>query len=242
MQQHGTLNPRPRDVIEPLFRENEFFDARDLVQVKYEMLRRVRVDGTSVSQSTTLFGFSRPSYYQAQMAFQEGGLVGLISGKRGHKGAHKLNTEVLDFVDQAQATQPAPRLTELARLIEEHCGFHVHQRSIQRAIAPKKTDAEEASPALIRIGKEDLVSSLGGFAPASVGTRRAVSRTGTGGAPAGRNGSWIELWSKCVPPPKSVREGSTGTSAHSVPPELRGEIASILAGLALSYQRTEANT
>jgi hypothetical protein len=34
---------------------------RDLVQVKYEMLRRVRVDGHSVSQSATGFGLSRPS-------------------------------------------------------------------------------------------------------------------------------------------------------------------------------------
>jgi transposase len=141
LQQHGTLNPRPRDVTDPLFQENEFFDGRDLVQVKYEMLRRVRVDGTSVSQSATLFGFSRPSYYQAQMAFEEDGLVGLIPEKRGPKGAHKLNTEVLDFVAQAQATQPAPRLTELARLIEERFGFHVHPRSIERALSRRKKNA-----------------------------------------------------------------------------------------------------
>ena len=44
LQRQGTLNPRPQDVTVPLFQENEFFDARDLVQVKYEMLRRVRLD------------------------------------------------------------------------------------------------------------------------------------------------------------------------------------------------------
>jgi hypothetical protein len=35
--QQGTLNPRTAAVQDPLFAPGEFFDARDLVQVKYEM-------------------------------------------------------------------------------------------------------------------------------------------------------------------------------------------------------------
>ena len=108
------------------------------MQVKYEMLRRVRVERISVSQSAAAFGFSRPSYYQAQLAFVQEGLVGLIPQKRGPRQAHKLNMEVLDFVVQAQATQPAPRFSELARMIEERFGFHVHPRSIERALSRRK--------------------------------------------------------------------------------------------------------
>ena len=37
----GTLNPAPEKIRDPKFREGEFFDPRDAVQVKYEMLRRV---------------------------------------------------------------------------------------------------------------------------------------------------------------------------------------------------------
>ena len=44
-----TLNPRPEAVVDEGFRGSEFFDARDLVQVKYEMVRRVEADGVSVS-------------------------------------------------------------------------------------------------------------------------------------------------------------------------------------------------
>src|SRR5947208_7238689 len=44
-----TLNPRPEAVVDDGFRSSEFFDARDLVQVKYEMVRRVEADGSSVS-------------------------------------------------------------------------------------------------------------------------------------------------------------------------------------------------
>ena len=95
---------------------------------------------------------------------------------------------------------------------------------------------------MICVGKEDLVSRYEDLRLEALG-RGGLSR-GLGLAVLLREGmgSWIELWSKCVPPPKSMREGSTGTSAHSVPPELHGEIASILAGMALSYRRMEANT
>src|SRR5262245_43416213 len=51
-----------------------YFDPQDLVQVKYEMLRRVRVDGLSVKQASSDFGFSRPSFYQAQSAFEHDSL------------------------------------------------------------------------------------------------------------------------------------------------------------------------
>ena len=44
-----TLNPRPEAVRDEQFASSEFFDARDLVQVKYEMVRRVRVDGAPVT-------------------------------------------------------------------------------------------------------------------------------------------------------------------------------------------------
>jgi hypothetical protein len=51
LRQRGSLNPRPQAVRDPLFATTEFFDARDLVQVKYEMVRRVQADGQAVSQS-----------------------------------------------------------------------------------------------------------------------------------------------------------------------------------------------
>jgi len=40
--------------------------GRDVVQVKYEMLRRVRVDQVPMARAARAFGFSRPAFYQAQ--------------------------------------------------------------------------------------------------------------------------------------------------------------------------------
>ena len=78
LRRQGCLHPHPEQVTDPLFGGSDFFDAHDLVQVKYEMLRRVQSEGHSVTGAATAFGFSRPSFYQALAAFGEGGLAGLV--------------------------------------------------------------------------------------------------------------------------------------------------------------------
>src|SRR5438093_13123695 len=70
LQRTGTLNPRPDAVADALFRENPFFDPRDLLQARYEMLRRHRADALPIRQAAAAFGVSRPTFYQPQTAFQ----------------------------------------------------------------------------------------------------------------------------------------------------------------------------
>jgi transposase len=134
LRQEGALNPRPEQVTDELFLTNEFFDARDLVQVKYEMLRRVESDGLPVSRAAAAFGFSRPSFYQAQAALQQGGLPALIPHKRGPREAHKLTPEVLAFVRQVRQENPSLRPAGLAARLRDRYGIAVHPRSIERAL------------------------------------------------------------------------------------------------------------
>jgi len=73
-----TLNRNADKVTDPLFDSNDFFDANDLVQVKYEMLRKVAKEDWKIAQVATVFGFSRLSFYKIQSRFEEAGLEGLI--------------------------------------------------------------------------------------------------------------------------------------------------------------------
>jgi transposase len=134
LRKHGSLNSRAGRVHDPLFQDSEFFDPRDLVLVKYEMLRRVRVEGSSVTAAANAFGFSRVAFYQAMAAFQEEGLPGLLPRQRGPKEAHKLTAEVLAFIDQLQAADITRRPPQLAAMVLEHLGLSVHPRSIERAL------------------------------------------------------------------------------------------------------------
>ena len=134
----GTLNARADHVRHPLFDQSEFFDPRDLVQVKYEMLRQVRVDKSPVSESARTFGFSRPTFYQTQLAFEQEGLPGLIPRKRGPHGAHKLIAPVMEFLTQARAAEPSLRPDELAQRVQQQFGLVVHSRTIERRLAREK--------------------------------------------------------------------------------------------------------
>jgi transposase len=135
LKRQGTLNPHAQLVVDPLFQSREFFDADDVVQVKYEMLRRVKVDNQPVTQSAAAFGFSRPTYYQTETDFDREGLFGLVPQKRGPRQAHKLTPEVLDFVRELRAGKPRISTAELASAIEQRFQVAVHRRSIERALA-----------------------------------------------------------------------------------------------------------
>ena len=134
LTEQGVLNPRAADVSDALFLEHDFFDARDLVQVKYEMVRRVDADGQSVTKAAAGFGFSRPSFYKARAALQADGLAGLVPRKRGPRGPHKLSEEVMLFLVQARSEDRAMDAPALARQVKARFGVTVHPRSIERAL------------------------------------------------------------------------------------------------------------
>jgi transposase len=134
LQQQGTLNPRAQDVTHPLFQQSAFFDPQDLLQVKYEMLRQVRTENQTVRQAALAFGFSRPSFYQAQAAFEQGGLPGLLPRKRGPQQAHKLTAAVMKFLAQARAAEPSLSAPGLAQQVAKHFGVRVHPRTIERRL------------------------------------------------------------------------------------------------------------
>ena len=138
------MNPHPEAVVDEVFVAEDFFDPRDVVQVKYEMLRRVNEDGTSVSAAAAAFGFSRQSYYQAAAALAAGGLPALVPAKPGPRGAHKLTGEVLDHIRSLLAADAALRPAQLAESVRQQFGLRVHPRSIERAL--KRGGEDDRSP------------------------------------------------------------------------------------------------
>jgi transposase len=140
------LHPHPEAVTDPLFVAGDpFFDARDLVQVKYEMLRRVQHEGASVTSAAQAFGLSRPAFYAAQRAWEQGGLPALVPARPGPRRAHKLGEEVVAYLVRARAADPQVRADELAQQVQARFGLQVHPRSIERALA--RRSGSRAGPA-----------------------------------------------------------------------------------------------
>jgi len=146
LKQQGGLNRHPERVRATWFLGHRFFDARDLVQVKYEMLRQVRVEGAEKTEAAALFGLSRPTFYQAEADFARAGLAGLLAKPRGPKSAHKLTPQVMAFIDARRADDTPPGARALARAIRTELGIKVHPRSIERALARKKKRPTPSAP------------------------------------------------------------------------------------------------
>ena len=135
LKESGTLNRHAQDVCDPAFAGSEFFDPRDLVQVRYEMLRRVRTEGQSVSDAAAGFGVSRPTFYKIQEDFHRNGLPGLLPAKRGPRGPHKITDEVRRFIEETVANEGALSIQTILDRIAERFGLTVHRRTLERALA-----------------------------------------------------------------------------------------------------------
>jgi transposase len=135
LRQSGTLNPAPEKVHDALFAESVFFDANDFLQVKYELLRSIQVEGRSIAGAAEQFGLSRPTVYEAQAHFKAKGLEGLLPEKRGPKHPHKLTPEVLKVLQQWSSEDLEIEASELAARVKRRWGISVHPRTIEKALA-----------------------------------------------------------------------------------------------------------
>jgi transposase len=138
LRERGMLNTYPQRVRAPQFVAAGFFDANDLLQVKYEMLRHARQDGVTKAEAAELFGMSRPTFYQAEDAFERAGLAGLLPQPRGPKSAHKLTSQVMALIHEHHKEGEPIQARTLAQLVQSQLGVTVHPRSIERALARKK--------------------------------------------------------------------------------------------------------
>ncbi len=147
LRSHLAANPRADTVTDPAFSPGDpFFDARDLVQVKYEMVRCAQRDGQPVSRAARAFGFSRPSFHQAQAAPAQQGLPGLLPRRPGPKRAHKLTAAVVAVLQQAEADDPSIHVNALAQMLCDQLGLSVHPRSIERAFARDSKKRQGSHP------------------------------------------------------------------------------------------------
>jgi transposase len=133
----GTLNSSPEKVRDPKFRTSEFFDPHDVVQVRYEMLRRVSLDNVAVAAASDEYGVSRPTYYQAKESFDAAGIAGLVPKKPGPRGPHKIDDQVLAFLQAHSVPGEPVRARQLAKLVRRELNLELHPRTIERTL--KKT-------------------------------------------------------------------------------------------------------
>lgn len=132
---HGALHPHPERVQDPEFQQSDFFDPRDLVQVRYEMLRHHLVDGHPVAKACRTFGMSRQMFYLLIKSFRAEGLPGLLPRKRGPKRARKATDEILAYAASRRAEDPDHPTPNLVDEVRHEFGVRLHRRTLERGLA-----------------------------------------------------------------------------------------------------------
>ena len=131
----SVLHPDPDRVSDPLFHDHPtFFDANDLLQVRYEMLRAHLLDHHRVVALCRRYGLSRQSFYTVQARFEAAGTAGLVGRKPGPKGPSKLTAEVVEFVERQLHADPTRRARALVEELEDHVGVRCHPRTLEKLL------------------------------------------------------------------------------------------------------------
>ena len=145
LEQEGLINPKPERVSHPLFETLNFFDPRDLPQVRYEMIRAARVENITVAKACKLFGFSREYFYKLERSFMVRGYVALLGSTMGRRPIIALNQEIVNFIVHRkveQSTISGERLRqEIQKIYHVDCSRRTVERIVEKLGLTKKGPA-----------------------------------------------------------------------------------------------------
>ena len=239
LQAAGALHPHPEAVRDEAFLRHPFFDPRDRVQAKYEMVRRHQIDGRPVTEVAARFGVSRQAFYEAAATFAAQGIPGLVPKRPGPKRAHKCSDAILDYVERWRAGEDVRPGERLPAAVARRFGVTIHARSLDRAVARRKkktpTPGDDGlAPGLdvsyvcqqYEIVRHEAATRVG-FGPRGHGMMLLMTR----GMPA-----WLDAVTTLSPPARagrgtrSVMEGSP----FDLAPPVRSELTRLLASLVLT--------
>ena len=126
------LHRTPERVQDDRFtQQTDFFDPKDIVQVKYELLRTCQVERRDVASACLDFGFSRTTYYKVQQAFLEGGLPALMGRPRGRLKPIKVTDVVRGYLIAEKAKNSKLSAREMVETLKKRYHVQLSERMIQ---------------------------------------------------------------------------------------------------------------
>ena len=135
LRESRCLNPHPGQVTDEAFLAEEFFDARDAVQVKYEMVRASAWTARRSPPQRQRSGTPGRRTTRQPPRWPPPGWTAWCRPSPGPRGGHKLTGQILSWAEQQLAGDPALRRPAWPGRSPTAFGVRVHPRSIERALA-----------------------------------------------------------------------------------------------------------
>ena len=132
------LNPHPEQVSDPEFLASEFFDARDVVQVKYEMVRKVKAAAPRSPRPPRRSGTPGRRTTRRPPRWSAPGWRGWSRPGPGRAAPTSSPRRSCAWAEEQLAADPGAAPGAAGRPIEESFGVRVHPRSVERALARRR--------------------------------------------------------------------------------------------------------
>ena len=138
LKETRTFNRNHDKINDNLFAESDMLDARDLLQVRYEMVRAVKIDKSSATEVAQRFGVSESTLNRNIRALNEGGVIALIPESKGPKGQYSLDEDELKFIDSYLEAHPDATGGQVYSALLKEKQSTVSKRTVERHLASKK--------------------------------------------------------------------------------------------------------
>lgn len=124
-------------VTDDVFADSQLLDPRDLLQVRYEIVRAVD-NGESPERVAPRFGVSGMTARRCVERLAGGGILALVPERSGPRGPRALGAEAEAFVDAFALAHPLASGREVHEALEAALAPGVSQRTVERRLALKR--------------------------------------------------------------------------------------------------------
>ena len=138
LKANHTFNFRNDKVIASRFIESDLYASRDLLQVRYELVRSIEEGDIALDEVPDKYGVSSVTAKRYVRSFKEGGMIALVPEQKGPKGPSSLDDEALRFIDSYIAEHPKASGRKVHEALESERHLGISKRTVERYLSSKK--------------------------------------------------------------------------------------------------------
>ena len=137
LKESNTYNPKSDMITASIFANNQLMDPKDLLQVRYELVRAIKCESKPIREICSEYGVSVSTARRYAEDLKKGGLIALVPEQKGPSGPTKLTKEASDFIDAYRKKNPESSGGKIHSALESKLHTGVSKRTVERYLSKK---------------------------------------------------------------------------------------------------------
>ena len=133
-----TFNTNYAKINDPIFQRSGIMDPRDLLLVRFELVRSLELDGKPIEEVCSQYGISPCTARRYVRDMKERGLIALVPEKRGPNGPSVMTDEIANYIDKYLTDHPKASAGKVYQSLVDAKKVTIGKRTVERYISSKK--------------------------------------------------------------------------------------------------------